>query len=338
MKTKNIFPGILFLTISLIYSCQDDSMPGPIIQYNIDTVKSLESLSKVDDYPFYTMTIYGDYGFSDYLQIGSGNSAVIQKDISGDKYKCTCFASWGDGGNVFGRNFDWRHHEALLLFTDPSDGYASAAMIDMFYLFNRSNAPLTTIEDRQPLLNAPYYSFDGMNEMGVSIGIMAVDHAEPTTDPAKITINDLDVVRLVLDYAANANEALELIEKYNIKFWSVPLHYLIADKNGNSVIVEFINTEVKTFFNTDNYQVCTNFLIDENKSDLSGNCWRYDLAVETLSNNNGNLSSNTAMDLLDQVSQSNTMWSLVYDLTKKEVFAVTDRKYNSVYKFTLPGK
>lgn len=34
-------------------------------------IKSLMSLKKVNDYPFYTMTYYGDYGFDKFLKVGA---------------------------------------------------------------------------------------------------------------------------------------------------------------------------------------------------------------------------------------------------------------------------
>ena len=35
---------------------------------------------------------------------------------------------------LLGRNFDWYEHPALILFTDPPDGYASVSMVDISYL------------------------------------------------------------------------------------------------------------------------------------------------------------------------------------------------------------
>ena len=34
----------------------------------------------------------------------------------------------------YGRNFDWEFSPALLLFTDPPDGYASVSMVDLTFL------------------------------------------------------------------------------------------------------------------------------------------------------------------------------------------------------------
>lgn len=335
MYSTKIFPGLLITLILIFSSCQNDDSINIPIYGSIDTLKSLQSLNKLDDYPFYTMTIYGDYGFAEYLNIGSRSNSRNDSSDPAESIRCTCFAAFSDSGKVFGRNFDWRHHEAMLLFTDPPDGYASAAMVDIYYCFNQSNVPLNTIDERLPLLAAPYLSFDGINEMGVSVGIMAVDHAEPPYNPSRISLNDLDVVRLVLDYAGSVSEAVELIEKYNVRFDSVPLHYLIADRNGNSVIIEFVDKHVLTFFNSADYQVCTNFIIDEYAPDLSGHCWRYDLAYNTLSDNSGFITDMDAMDLLRRVSQGNTMWSAVYNLSGGSIYISAGRKYSSVYNFSL---
>ena len=40
---------------------------------------------------------------------------------------------------VYGRNFDWQYSPALLLFTNPPDGYASVSMVDIEYLVGAEN-------------------------------------------------------------------------------------------------------------------------------------------------------------------------------------------------------
>jgi len=53
---------------------------------------------------------------------------------------CSLFAAFGDGKEMFyGRNFDWRYSPALLLFTDPPEGYASVSMVDLDYLIPQNS-------------------------------------------------------------------------------------------------------------------------------------------------------------------------------------------------------
>ncbi len=74
---------------------------------------------------------------------------------------------------VFARNFDWAHPSTLVLFTDPPGGYASAAMVDLYYL-GLNELQEIPWSRRATLLAAPYAIMDGMNECGVAISQNAV--------------------------------------------------------------------------------------------------------------------------------------------------------------------
>jgi penicillin V acylase-like amidase (Ntn superfamily) len=77
---------------------------------------------------------------------------------------------------------------------------------------------------------------------GLAVGMMAVDEADSGADPAKATLGELEVIRLLLDRAANVGEALDLLESVNIDFsGGPPLHYFIADASGKSAVVEFVD-------------------------------------------------------------------------------------------------
>ncbi len=95
-----------------------------------------------------------------------------------NKYACTCFAAMGsDSCRLFGRNFDWTTHIALLLFTDPPDGYASVSMIDLEHAgYSDTNTP-DAWTNRYNLLQAPFLPMDGLNEKGLAVAIMAVPQA-----------------------------------------------------------------------------------------------------------------------------------------------------------------
>lgn len=182
MQVKRFYIWILlFLITGFISFCRSPSDANKTPQ---DT---LVSLKQVADFPLYEMHYYGDYGFREFLNTGItklGNSSTNRTETSA-YWACTCFAgSHSSSDKISGRNFDWHTHPALILFTDPPDGYASVSMVDISYLgFSIENTPTS---DSQRLLEAPYLPFDGMNEKGVAVGIMAVTHAEGGNDPAKI--------------------------------------------------------------------------------------------------------------------------------------------------------
>jgi len=301
-----------------------------------DDQRTLSSFKKVDDFPLYVMTYYGDYGFDDYLEQGLTSFELTRLSPT-RAWACTTFyASSPDSDALLGRNFDWYDHPALLLFTDPPEAYASVTMVDLHYLgFSIDQEPTTPAMDT--LLDAPYWAFDGMNEHGLAIGMMAVSQADPPLDPDKVTISSLEAIRLMLDYAKDVDEAIALLDQYNLDFiGGPPLHYLISDKNGNSTVVEFLNGEMISLENKDPWQVSTNFILSiEKPQGSNSSCWRYNQAYHDLQDADGNISSEEAMTILESVAQPNTLWSIVYNQENGQIDLAVGRDYRHIHQFNL---
>lgn len=305
------------------------------LQHN--TLRTLASLRKVNDYPLYTMHYYGDYGFDALLRDGvqSSHPTSAHQQLLDMGWACTCFAALHpDGDKIFGRNFDWYEHPILLLFTDPPGGYASVSMVDISYLgFDRGVMPLLR---RAILLRAPFLPFDGMNEYGLAVGMMAVPHAEGGNDPHKITLTELQVIRNLLDHARTVTEALDLLAGYNVRFDDPPLHYLIADASGDSAVIEFIAGEMNVIRHQSNWQVSTNFLLQEtSRGEERARCWRYALADTRLEDSNGLVDMCGAMDILQAASQPRTIWSVVYNLTNGKMNVAVAGDYETCLDFEL---
>jgi hypothetical protein len=282
--------------------------------------ETLASLRKVDNYPLYEMHYDGDYGFGEYLRKGGGELPTPEAGLSKTEraFGCTCFAALAQGGEtIFGRNFDWYENPALILFTDPPEGYASVSMVDITYLGYEKG--ISASANRQALLRAPFLPFDGMNEYGLAVGMMAVDYADGGNDPQKMSLGDLEVIRLMLDYARDVSEGLALLQNYNVRFGDVPIHYLVADRAGNSAVIEYVGGERRVLQNQQPWQVATNFLISEVLPEKGqAPCWRYNQASQALEQAGGRLSPDAAMALLQSVSLTGdypTRWSVVYNLS-----------------------
>jgi len=284
------------------------------------------------------MHFYGDYDLPDYTPKAS-HFQDIQNRIPPDDsslWACTCFSTKTEqGSQILGRNFDWSEHPALLLFTDPPGRYASVSMVDISYLgYAKSDAP-----DKNPggLFRSPLLPFDGMNEQGLAIGMMALSSAQAPNDPQKQTVGSLLIIRLMLDYAKNVEEAIAIIENFNIDFQGgPPLHYFITDKSGKSVVVEFVSREISVIRNTHSWQVATNFILTGLSREISrASCWRYKKVWETLENQIKKFSPINALSLLKDVSQGNTIWSVVYDTSSLDFLVVMGKKFDQVHEFNL---
>jgi hypothetical protein len=333
------YSGLIGLVVLIFGSCKkgEEEKGYQYTSIQLDGIKPGE-IKKIDDYPFYYLNFDKDYGFDKYLIQGFGKDMSPMEFISerNKKWACTCFAFRGAKDSVlFGRNFDFFHRSCLLLHTSPLNAFSSYSMVDLFYCGFSGNVTLQELIDNpDKLKKAPYLPFDGVNEKGVAIGLMAVPNAEPPYDKEKASFYDLALIRLVLDYAENTDHAISLLKSYNYKATDPPVHFLIADRKGNSAIVEYVEKDIKILRNTDSYLVSTNFIVYNSGAPLQVTCDRYNKAYSTLKQNSGLISKPESIELLNQVSQDITMWSLVYDLNSYNTIHIAiGRNYNKVYHF-----
>ncbi len=127
------------------------------------------------------------------------------------------------------------------------------------------------------------------------------------------------------------------MESYNVDMGGgPPLHYLIADASGRSVLVEFHRGEVEVIPNEKPWHLATNFLRSAAGESAQGKCWRYDRIYERLAESGGRLAGREALDLLAQVSQENTQWSVVYEMRTGKAMVTMGSDHNKVDSFHLP--
>jgi hypothetical protein len=295
-------------------------------------IKTLASLKKVDNYPLYVMNYRSRYFFDLFSEVGTDWSVYQKVYKAAVPDACTSFAALNpEGQAVFGRNFDWKHRSSLLLFTDPPNGYASVSMVDLYYLGLEGMQEIPWSK-RFILLATPYATIDGMNECGVAIAQNAVPRRNFPKDPNKPTLLNSQIVRLVLDHAKDVDEALDLIQQYNIDFADVSVHFHIADVSGKSAIVEYVDGGISIVRGEKNWQVSTNYLFSE---PLQPDCWRYNKASESLTKEQGDITEGQAMNILQGTSQESTTWSVVYNLSTGGINLVMGKDYDQVHTFEL---
>ncbi len=140
----------------------------------------------------------------------------------------------------------------------------------------------------------------------------------------------------MLDHARGVDEAVAILESHNVDFeGGPPVHYLMADATRKSVLVEFYRGEMNIIENEQPWHLATNFLLSSVDDPQDGNCWRYDTIDARLNETQGRLDSKSAMDLLAEVSQDITQWSVVYQMAQGEVSVAMGRDYAQVYDFKM---
>ena len=227
-----------------------------LFQRNIRTAASVK---KLED-GLYSMVYKGDYRFNDFLEQGGASDDlavaefVIQDvfhgllpiDLRGGTFGCsTISAETPEGDAVFGRNFDWGTCTALIVQTSPAEGYDSVSTVNMDFL----NLGLDMPEEMQMRLlsaAAPFAPMDGMNEKGLCVAVLMIqDSPGFHQDTGKPDLTTTTAVRLLLDQAADVEEAVELLARYDMHASAgMMVHFALADAEGHSVVVEYIDNEM----------------------------------------------------------------------------------------------
>ena len=121
-----------------------------------------------------------------------------------------------NGDSLFGRNFDWNTCSAMIVQSKPESGYASISTVNTDFI-NMSGMRLSDLPDQAQAVICLYAPLDGMNEKGLAVSVnMIQDNATIDQDTDKPDITTTTAIRLLLDQAADADEAVELLQQYDM--------------------------------------------------------------------------------------------------------------------------
>ena len=318
-----------------------------------NALQSLASIKKIDDYGMFQMTYFGDYGFDEYLQVGTSIDTKYpdisqEPNITGSG--CTVFTTHNSKGDILlCRNYDWSYlgrayTPSLQLQTRPKNGYSSVSTVNlMFCGYGENYLPSGLSLNSLDTLYAPYLPMDGLNAKGVAIAVLSVPEAKPPFTASKVTLTSVDAIRLVLDKAESVTQAVELLDQYNIFFpYDVYCQYFIADRSGQSVIVNFADGKMRVSESDKPYQIASNQAASDYPTvdSCAGTCWRYDSVKEALAESGGILNEKQAINLLEKVGHINDgqnalRWTVIYNLTTLDGIIFANRKKDSLINFCL---
>ena len=250
MKVFLIILAIFFIVI-LILLAGAWSMFG-------EKLTAANSVKKLEEGLYY-MEYKGDYGFDSFLDKGGAASEAAMADyivsfLSNGFTKNTTSTVPQNFGcstlskdTLMGRNFDWPGNDdsAMIVHTKPKNGYEAYSTCWLGFLgFGEAWKP-EGIANQYMSLAAIYVPLDGMNEKGLCVADLVNGDAEQThqqTDKVDLTTNS--AIRLLLDRAATVDEAITLLEQYDMNSAIGMSHHLaISDAKGRSVVVEYVNND-----------------------------------------------------------------------------------------------
>ena len=335
----------------------------------------------------YTMHVKGDFYLDDFVAQGGVKNdselinfvtnkitkGLIKMNISDPDIGCSSFTAKSESGDVlFGRNYDFSKTNTCIVFTEKNKGrHASISTVDPQFLGMDVDKNVEGLMNKITCLAASYAPLDGINDAGVSCGIyMTYQGGDKTvatnqnTDKPDFTSTTL--LRLILDYADNIEEAVEIASTYDLHdSANTSYHYMVADASGRSAILEWVGKtdatdndgskrELKVTYNDADahigkveadadYQVITNFIIqpgyyDDSPAEDKKGYDRYERIYQELNKTNGVVKDEkAAMDILGIVGRRTwknddgngcTVHSVVYNLTDKTMMWIPNENYD----------
>ncbi len=326
--------------------------------------QTLDSFEKLDEH-LYLMNFTVPYGMDAILRDGVSNTLelarFVQREmrspknvftLAGGGFACTTFNVYKPTGeHLLARNFDYKDGPSLIYWTDTGDGYKSVAFTAMNCMLYGYVYQKPEESPRERTLLAPYICMDGINEKGLTIAVLEVKTKATKQSTGKKPLVTTVMIRAVLDKCATVEEALELMKSYDMHdLLFVNYHYQICDKSGKSVIVEYVNNEMRIIYPEDKHQYLMNFFLSEDGDNKKGFGYeRRDEVEATLEKTGGIMQENEAIDTLERCLLNykhkrgymiTTLWSAVYNCEECSVTFTGGMDYSRVYKLWVnePGK
>lgn len=325
-------------------------------------IRTLFSFKEINDQPFYEMTYHADYDLDGFLKNGAATDDelvdfVTKKILKGIPFEvnpdgaCSTFiATTPEDDNLFGRNFDYVPSIGLIVRTQPKNGYESISVVNLNHLgLSKENMPTKNILNRVITLAAPYAPLDGMNEKGLAIGVLVIKDGVVHQDTGKVPITTTSAIRMVLDKAATVDEAIKLLEQYDMNSsGETGYHFQIADASGDTAIVEYIDNEMHVLTKEEGHIAATNFVLYNDMNKGTGKD-RYEAIMKKQKETNGIMTEQDALDLLLSVPSqgtreseeisggipTDTQWSCVYNLDDLTLQICTNRNTDRIYNYSL---
>lgn len=360
---KRLICVLVFVTIAVLSACGTEgnsvtlptaentppaeseiAEPQPMV---ISQMTALES-------DFSSASFSGDDGFEEFLSQGGASSdaevtqflttkLLADVAVNGTSFGCsTLAASSPDGHRLFGRNFDWQACNALVVTSKPTNGYASISTVNLGFISQNSGALGNALDQNDVrVLAALYAPLDGMNEKGLAVSVnMIQDSASISQSTDKPDLTTTTAVRLMLNKAANVDEALALLQEYDLHAsMGMMIHFALADTTGRAVVVEYIDNQMVVT----ETPVVTNFYLAEGAKHGIGTQQsheRYDILTQALTDH-PTMTMEDVRDAMDSVSKDNfnefesTEWTAVFDLHSGEAHYYHRENYENRYTFSI---
>ena len=246
---------------------------------------------------------------------------------------CTTFFLQHNGQMVFGRNYDWVADAGLVCSNqrglaktsvkNPDGNTISWVSLYGSITFNQYGKEFPT---------------GGMNEKGLVVELMWLDGTTYPQPDQRPSVGVLQWIQYQLDNYSTIDEVIGSDKAIRITSKGTPLHYLAADANGHAASIEFLDGKMQVHQGNDlPMPVLTNDTYTRSISSLSAGTTQGDNSMARFatacnmiqqykSETSGTSPVDESFEILGKVAQgSYTKWSIVYDISNKQVWFKTEK-------------
>lgn len=243
---------------------------------------------------------------------------------------CTAFCLCSEHRAFLGKNLDWPVEEGFILVNRSGVRKSSFQLTDNSISWTALYSSIT--------FNQFGFEFPlgGMNEKGLVVEELNMPAVRTTIDSSKLLVNEFQVVQYMLDNFQSLDEIEGAMAGFQMLPLLLSLHYLIMDRHGDSMIMEFDGSQF-TFHHSGEtgIPVLSNNLYRESirylkkfkgfGGDLaiqhrSGSNERFVSAASMLQAGKDETTISRSFAILDTVSQADTKWSIIYDATSLTIY------------------
>ncbi|MEI6752293.1 MAG: linear amide C-N hydrolase [Paludibacter sp.] len=189
------------------------------------------------------------------------------------------------------------------------------------------------------------YPIGGINETGLVVEVMTLDDIQYPNQDERTAIDELGWVQYQLDNSASIKDVIESDKNIRISKRTIAkLHFLITDKSGKTLIVEFLNGKASFYsdehlplpcLTNDTYSNSLNYLrkhrgfggetpIDYQNHSSGNSLERFAIISDMLSKykTNKNISIiDYSFDILDKVKdEKRSQFQVVYNIKQKKIY------------------
>lgn len=242
-------------------------------------------------------------------------------------YACSAFCLKNGQSFYLAKNLDWPIAEGFVFINERGEN-KSVVSTEIF----GENKFSWTSKYRSISFNqfGKEFPLGGMNEHGLVIEELNMPTVTFTHDSTKYNINEFQLTHFILDNCKTINEVVKELNKFQYKVLFQHLHYIVADKNHDVLIIEYDGSEFNMYYpNKTGFPILSNNKYNESLKYLQnfqgfggnlpiknreGSNERFVSIANMLLHSDNDNPIEYAYNILDTVKQEDTQWSIVYDI------------------------